>query len=74
MTRKKFRPKDAAKYVGVPKATLDYWRWIGRGPAYLKLGGAIFYLKSDLDDFVESSRRIPPRSNKADGEGNENLL
>jgi hypothetical protein len=38
-------------------ATLQRWRWAGRGPRFLKIGGAIRYDSADLDVFVEAARR-----------------
>jgi hypothetical protein len=31
----------------------------GRGPAYLRLGRAIRYLTTDIDDFLQSNRQLP---------------
>ena len=56
---KKLRTKAAAKYIGSTPATLEYWRWMDKGPVYLKMGGAVWYLESDLDEFMESCRHIP---------------
>jgi hypothetical protein len=51
----KFRPVDAAAYLGVAVSTLACWRSSGKGPAYLKVGSKIFYLRTQLDTFIESS-------------------
>ncbi len=48
---------EAAKILSLEVATLRRWRWSGRGPRFLKLGGAVRYDPADIDAFVESSRR-----------------
>ena len=35
--------------------TLEQWRWQGRGPRYLKIGGRVVYRLSDIETF-ESAR------------------
>ncbi len=40
--------------------TLQRWRWSGRGPAYLKLGGRVVYRLVDVEEWEAASRQ--PRS------------
>jgi hypothetical protein len=63
---RKLTTAQAAKILGAKKATLDWWRWAGQGPTYLKLSGKIYYLEADLEDFVRSCRRVPARRRTAD--------
>jgi hypothetical protein len=37
--------------------TLERWRWIRRGPAYVKLEGRVLYRIEDVQDFEERRRR-----------------
>lgn len=46
--------KRAAGYIGLSPATLEAWRCRGSGPKFLKLGKAIRYRQSDLEDFLNS--------------------
>lgn len=48
---------EAARLLSVEVATLRRWRWGGRGPCFLKIGGAVRYALSDLNEFIQSSRR-----------------
>ena len=52
--------EEAAVYLGLSRQTLANWRFHGRGPAYLRLGGAgrprIVYLPEDLDAFLRANR------------------
>ena len=50
---------DAAARLGLKVATLRAWRNQGRGPAYVRLGRAIRYLSTDLDEFLHSNRHNP---------------
>lgn len=45
---------DLADYLGVPKKTLEQWRYLGKGPAYAKVGKHVRYRRSDVDAWVDS--------------------
>jgi hypothetical protein len=36
--------------------TLERWRWLGLGPAYLKIGGRVVYQLEDVEAFEAQSR------------------
>ena len=42
MTRH-LRQKDLAERWHVSPRTLERWRWLGRGPRFLKVGGRVVY-------------------------------
>lgn len=48
---------DAAARLGVETATLDNWRWSGRGPAFVKVGRLVRYRLSDLADWLDQQTR-----------------
>ena len=50
---------DAAARLGLKVATLRAWRHQGRGPAFVRLGRAIRYLTSDIDEFLITNRHSP---------------
>ena len=50
---------EAAARLGLKVATLRAWRHQGRGPAYVRLGRAIRYLTTDVEDFLRSNRHSP---------------
>jgi predicted DNA-binding transcriptional regulator AlpA len=50
---------DAASRLGLKVATLRAWRHQRRGPAFVRLGRAVRYLPSDLDEFLRANRHIP---------------
>lgn len=44
---------EAAAYLNVQPATLEQWRWNGRGPKFVKIGRSVRYRQADLDAFLE---------------------
>lgn len=60
--------KEAADYLRLGKPTLERFRTVRSGPAYIKLGGAVRYLKTDLDRWIERSAclRSEPCGSKED--------
>ena len=54
-------PEAACEYLGdvVKPATLQWWRVIGRGPEYIKIGHRIGYRKSALDAFIKNGIVAP---------------
>jgi len=41
----------------VTVATLDQWRWNGKGPRFFKIGRNIFYRIKEIESFEESKIR-----------------
>lgn len=58
---KKLNTEAAAKVIGVKKQTLNIWRSQRKGPPYFKIGTLVFYMQSDLEQWV-SQRRIDPEA------------
>jgi hypothetical protein len=50
---------DAASLLHQKPATLTAWRNQERGPAYLKIGRAIYYRRADLSDWLAAQRHCP---------------
>jgi excisionase family DNA binding protein len=46
------RTPEAAAYLNVQPATLEQWRWNGRGPRFCKIGRSVRYRQADLDLFL----------------------
>lgn len=55
--QKLLKEHEAAERLSIEVATLRRWRWAGKGPRFLKIGGAVRYETADLDTFIEASRR-----------------
>jgi predicted DNA-binding transcriptional regulator AlpA len=43
--------------LGVSRSTLQSWRYVGRGPRYLKIGRLIRYRNADIEAFLRASTR-----------------
>ncbi len=55
--------EQAAAIIGANKRTLDNWRSLGRGPAYVKLSKRLVrYLLSDVQAYIEQNR-VEPANN-----------
>lgn len=48
---------ELARRWGISHRTLQRWRWLRRGPVYLKVGGAIRYRIEDVEAFEAAQRR-----------------
>ncbi len=60
-----FNEKDAAAILCVKVPTLRRWRWAGKGPRFLKIGGAVRYDLADLEAFIVASRRHSTSTDRA---------
>lgn len=57
MIKQRYDVKGAADYIGMSAAFLNRHRLTGFGPTFLKVGGRVYYLESDLDAWLNSRRR-----------------
>lgn len=48
-------PADLGQRWQVPARTLGQWRYEGRGPAYVKIGGAVRYRLVDVEAHEEEN-------------------
>jgi len=48
---------EAGRELALAVKTLQRWRWSGRGPRFIKLGGAVRYRREDLEAFIERAVR-----------------
>jgi hypothetical protein len=63
--------KDLANRWLISPRTLEQWRWQGRGPRYLKIGGRVVYRLSDIETFELASvhaNTVGPIDQKIDAE------
>lgn len=49
-------PDQVSEYLGVPSGTLANWRYLGQGPAFLRVGRHVRYRAHDIDTWVETRR------------------
>jgi hypothetical protein len=48
---------DLARRWRISERTLERWRWLKQGPAYLKVGGRVVYRIEDIEAFEASQLR-----------------
>lgn len=59
---------QVAERLGLSVATLRAWRHRGTGPTFLRLGRAVRYLPSDVDEFIRASAVDTRSVSSSDGE------
>ena len=48
---------DLSDETKIPARTFDQWRYLGRGPKFLKVGGHVRYRRSDVDAWLAACER-----------------
>ena len=55
-----------SKRWDISPRTLERWRWMGEGPAYLKIGGRVVYRIEDVEQFesdnLHQGQRAPSKT------------
>jgi hypothetical protein len=53
--------EQLARRWSLSPRTLERWRWLNEGPAYLKIGGRVIYRLEDIEAFeaAQMHRRLP---------------
>jgi hypothetical protein len=51
------RQQDLADRWQLSPRTLERWRWLGLGPAYIKVGGRVVYRLEDILAYEATQRR-----------------
>ena len=57
--------KKAAEFLRLKPHTLENMRSQGKSPIFMKLGGRVFYHRTDLKTYLKESRRRSSRGDKA---------
>ena len=52
-------PEDLSERTGKPPSTLAQWRYLGRGPAYIKVGSHVRYRIEDVLEWEDVNRHEP---------------
>ena len=48
---------ELAAELKMPRKTLDMWRYHRTGPAFIKVGAAVRYRRSDVDAWLDAQTR-----------------
>ncbi len=46
-----------SELLGIPLATIRHWRYVGTGPAYVKLGRAVRYSRAVVERWISERAR-----------------
>jgi hypothetical protein len=57
MDIKHFNQVQLARRWSLSPRTLERWRWLKKGPAFMRIGGAIRYRVEDVESFEAAQRR-----------------
>ena len=60
MTIRHLNQIDLARRWRISERTLERWRWLKQGPAYLKIGGRVAYRMEDVEAFEAARLRAGP--------------
>jgi hypothetical protein len=58
-------PRDSAQeaeYLGVSEHTLRQWRWLGKGPRWVKVGRHIRYPRADTQRWLDQGADSPDQA------------
>jgi hypothetical protein len=58
MTTKHLNQIELSRRWNVSHRTLERWRWLKKGPAYLKIGGRVVYEMAAIEIFEETQRQL----------------
>ena len=56
MPIKHFHQNDLARRWCISPRTLERWRWLKTGPAFIKIGGRVVYAIQDVEAFEAAQR------------------
>jgi predicted DNA-binding transcriptional regulator AlpA len=50
---------QVSSMTGLSLGSLRNWRWLGKGPVYVKIGRSVRYKESDILEFMEAHMVSP---------------
>lgn len=57
MQLKHLNQNELSRRWRISPRTLERWRWLGQGPAFLKIGGRVVYRMEDIEAYEQSQHR-----------------
>jgi hypothetical protein len=55
-------PVEEADYLGIPERTLSQWRWLGRGPRWVRIGRHVRYPRADTQEWLDAGADSPEQA------------
>lgn len=62
-----YSTETAAEKIHSKPATMQWWRTMGRGPRYVKIGRKVFYRDRDLEAFIKAGEHSPEMAAHREG-------
>lgn len=56
-TVRHFNQVDLARRWNISERTLERWRWLKTGPAYIRIGGRVVYRLQDIETYEAGQLR-----------------
>jgi hypothetical protein len=56
-----FHQVDLSRRWNLSPRTLERWRWLKQGPAFLKIGGRVVYRLEDIEAYERAQRSSSPK-------------
>lgn len=50
---------DVARQLGIAAHTVKFWRGVGKGPSFVKVGSLVRYRQSDVDAYLAAHTHQP---------------
>lgn len=50
---------EVEQIFGLKQRTLQQWRFLGRGPRYVKAGRNVRYMVADIENFLDRGQVLP---------------
>jgi hypothetical protein len=57
--------EELSDFLDVPERTLRQWRWLGKGPRWVKVGRFIRYPRRDTQDWLDAGADSPEQARPA---------
>jgi hypothetical protein len=52
-------PNGTSDYIQIPEKTLAQWRYLNKGPKWIRAGKHVRYRKTDVDAWLEQQAHDP---------------
>lgn len=50
--------QDVAELLGVKPGTVENWRYLGKGPSAIKVGGAVRYRSESIQEWINDREQV----------------
>lgn len=69
VTTKHLNQIELSRRWSISHRTLERWRWLKKGPVYLKIGGRVVYELTAVEDYEAAQRKLDNQTLEQPGRG-----